>query len=322
MYSEQYIQHLRTRLKIRFDRIKAASIDVLHIYLNQTVEYVEQNIILTSIVNDLLSRNKGVETIVNTFINTRSFNQSDIYNEESHATFSYLIFKKCAKSSDKDLPIIVGKRFNQNNGVDDNILALKSFEQQVVAFVINYLDEQLDRLNLIYLLLLKYKHRCEWFCRAELFKEWENNKNIGETKLKNDLFLYLYDQGVELQFIEPLSPSGRIDSLIPLAERRNLLIECKIYSSRNSIGDIKNATEQLFKYAIDYNETIGYLLIYNVGIRELRLTLSTEHANIPTLVKNNKILRVVIIDINPNRLKASKTSKSQIIEITHEDLLK
>jgi hypothetical protein len=76
-----------------------------------------------------------------------------------------------------------------------------------------YLDEQLDARNALLGLLLKYKHRSEWFRRGRLrqiAKEGLEKESGGERALAIDLQEYVYDQGVEYT-IEPTSASGEPD---------------------------------------------------------------------------------------------------------------
>lgn len=63
----------------------------------------------------------------------------------------------------------------------------------------DYVDERIDGRNAVIALLLKYKHRCEWFRRGRFRAMSENSieGRKGEAALAFDLYEYLHDQGVD-----------------------------------------------------------------------------------------------------------------------------
>lgn len=77
------------------------------------------------------------------------------------------------------------------------------------------------------MLLLRYKHRSEWFRRDHLW-ELSQIEQKGEKELALDLYAYLFDQGLDFH-IEPSSITGAIDLIAAQDTEDPLLLDTKIF---------------------------------------------------------------------------------------------
>lgn len=121
----------------------------------------------------------------------------------------------------------------------------------------------LNRNRIILTLSNRYKHKCEWFHRDDLYELWKKDTQNGETNLCNPLFDWLYNCGIELT-IEPKSPSGKVDLICDQIGDDRLLIEAKIFNPRKSQNTryLIHAFHQIYRYAVDYSQPFGYLVIF------------------------------------------------------------
>lgn len=127
---------------------------------------------------------------------------------------------------------------NRQHEVDKNYL--ETFKERYLESFCLYVEEQIENTeskfkeqSKILNLLLRFKHRSEWFFLSELCKIYEsetsNQTRKAEKMLALNLYSYLYDQGIDF-FIEPSSNRGAID-LISLQTNPDecLLADVKIF---------------------------------------------------------------------------------------------
>lgn len=126
-------------------------------------------------------------------------------------------------------------------------------------------------------LMKKFKHRCEWFHRADLFAQFDNDTGQGEKMLASGLYEYLHDQGVQLH-IEPQSASGRIDFISSQTGKDRLLADAKLFNPERGQdrGYIIKGFRQVYDYLKDYNESFGYLVIFKTGGQDLSITTQQQ----------------------------------------------
>ena len=151
---------------------------------------------------------------------------------------------------------------------------------------------------------------------------WENNQQIGEKLLAKNLYEYLYDQGIDF-FIEPASISGEVDLISSQNSDDPLLADIKIFNPEKSKDKryICNGFNQVYTYTLDYNESFGYLVIFNTCETDLRFSLSNQEISTPFVLHNNKTIFLITIDIFPYSKSASKRGVLKTIEITERELI-
>ena len=172
-------------------------------------------------------------------------------------------------------------------------------------------------------LLRKYKHRCEWFRRRDLLHKWRAKTRQGEKALLDDLCEYLHDQGVEFH-IESKSASGRIDLISAQSGPDRLAADAKIFNPQGgqNAAYLARGFRQVYDYCNDFNEPIGYLVIFKTCKQGLSITGAHQELAVPFITHNNKTIFLLIIDIFYYRQSASKRGKVKAHKITPEQLVK
>ncbi|WP_185958494.1 hypothetical protein [Fodinibius sediminis] len=202
--------------------------------------------------------------------------------------------------------------------------ALEVIRDLIVDSLYEYLDEEIDFRNSIYLLLLKYKQRSEWFRRNRLSKYASNGlENLeGEKALAFNLQEYVLDQGVEF-FVEPTSSSGIADLVLRDSHGQYLIIDAKFIkggsSSSTIIKKLVNGFHQVHRYCEDYNEDAGFLVTFNQSKSKISLDLEILHG-FNYLKFGGKVIYHIFINLAflPS---ASKSGKAEEITISQQDLI-
>lgn len=136
-------------------------------------------------------------------------------------------------------------------------------------------------------LLLRYKHRTEWFHREYLW-ELAHSGRSAERNLALELYAYLYDQGIDFN-IETESIRGRIDLIAAQYSSDPLLLDVKVFDGESRDKHyICKAFRQIYTYTQHFNEPFGYLVIFDIAENELRFSLQQSLSNVPVVVHNHK----------------------------------
>lgn len=83
------------------------------------------------------------------------------------------------------------------------------------------------------------------------------------------MYEYLHGCGMEF-YIEPTSASGEADMISLQSDSQDPLIaDAKVFNPERSHGKayVIKGVHQLYRYACDYNEAVGYLIIFNTSAR-------------------------------------------------------
>jgi hypothetical protein len=240
-------------------------------------------------------------------------------NEKEHAAASYFIIKECAHSKELHKELLIGRSIL---GGYDPEHSIENFQEHVIEPFYEFMDELLDDQKLLLSLLIRYKHKSEWFNRNSLYKNWEENTQIGERLLALNLYEFLFDQGIDFT-IEPFSISGEIDLIKNQKGEEPLLLDAKIFYPEKGKTKtyILNGFRQIYDYTMDYNETFGYLIIFKLSETALNLNFSNKDQLIPFATINNKTIYFLIIDIAQYDKSASKRGQLATIEINESDLI-
>jgi hypothetical protein len=241
-------------------------------------------------------------------------------DETAHAAASLFVIEKCLESDDQMIEVNIGRGYLRESIRN---VALRDFLRLFVRPLAIYLKELLSDQAFILTFLNRYKQKCEWFRREELFALWETEHphRKGEEVLKKHLFEYMHDQGFGI-FQETESASGKIDLIATLADQK-VYMEAKVFYECNSNGKqrILNGFKQAYLYFQDHNTPVGYLVIYKTCDGDLRLKLSDDNKDRAYLNVNNITVYIEVIDIFPYEESASARGRLQPIEITSSDLV-
>jgi len=182
-----------------------------------------------------------------------------------------------------------------------------------------YLDEQLDDQRLLLSLLVRYKHKCEWFRNDELLRMATADSGHAERNLAEHMYEYLYDQGLDFS-IEPRSASGKPDLVSAQTGDHRLVADAKVFGESTAKTYLATAFNQVYTYARDYNEPFGYIVLFNTSGRDVKLVLDTQEQSVPFHCHNGKTIFILTIDISPYTETASKRGPLTSLEITAQDL--
>jgi hypothetical protein len=316
------LQTLRYRLQNRVRRLKAADWQVFHWQLLQFWEFLNSHEVFFTILELLANEKKELLATVEPLIegSLPRGQYLTFENEKDHAAASYFVIRACAETQienareQKELKI--ADRYTTENKFDRMIAV---FTENFVQPLYEYLDEQLDTRNLLLYLMVRYKHRSEWFRRKtllDLYKEAQQSQK-GEKVLAYDLYEFLYSQGLDFH-IEPTSATGEIDLISEQFGDDRLLVDAKVFSG--STSNIKAGLHQIYTYTATYNQPFGCLAIFNVSDKQL--CFSSQHADPQCGIfsVNGKTLFMITIDIS-DKPSASKRGPFKQVVLTEKDLI-
>lgn len=190
------------------------------------------------------------------------------------------------------------------------------FLEQLFLPFYEYLDSRIDEQSVALYLLEKFKARVEWFQRSELYSKYNNAKasRKGEEVIDASLREYLFDQGIDYPFSQPVSPSGKADVVAGLESSDPLILEVKLFDPNSGYDKayVKKGFKQALTYSKDYNKPVGYLVVFNVSDKELRI--NTKDQKHPSRIEaDSKTIFVITVDVYPSREPASKRTENPVI---------
>jgi hypothetical protein len=313
--NSDYIQQLQVKLRRRAERLNKSSTNEFLWILTRTFSFLNDCHITKVILFDLGQRfpdaNKCAEEV---YHGKPCVRETDEFN----AALSVCLLKKCIAEKQSHYIIKMGIDLGGIEGKD----SLTLFREAYVDPLFDYIEEQIDASRLTLAILVKYKHRCEWFRRNELFEKYQSETSRGEERLAFDLYEYLHDQGLQFH-IEPRSASGKVDLISWQTGKDRLVADVKIFDGKSRGSPyIICAFNQVYTYAKDYHETFGYLIIYKICEPDLLIGTRNQDGGVPFVTCNNKTIFFITIDLYPHAESASKRGRLQAIEITPEQLVK
>lgn len=320
--NSELVQDLRYKLQKRVRRLNAATSDRYRYleYLRQFKDFIDNNELLSGVVEDLTLR-YGDQTEVAAEVIEEQEPDFRGLSEGEQAAAAYFIILRCLEAEDDDIIWRTGLKLASTN--KGNMQARQeTFHYLLVEPLYEYIDEHLDDQRAILALLRRFKHKCEWFRREELYDLYKDESQRGEKKLAERLYEYLYDQGLSFS-IEPASASGEADLVSVQTGDDPLVADAKIFDPEASKGKhyIATALNQVYIYTQDYNQSFGYMVIFKTCEDDLRLSLSDITQSTPFITHNNKTIFFVVVDIFPHEKSASQRGKLKSYEITEDYLI-
>jgi len=310
-------QNLRDKLWKRFERLSHAQID-LYIYgLEDLWRFINDQPIIQGIIEDLTHRFPEAQNKANEFTN-REMDFKKIFGvgEDKFIPFLYFLLKECVSS--RDAYSKIREKFRH---LERDQYKLKVFNSSLIEPLIAYIDEHLNDSRAILSLLRRYKHRCEWFQREDLFDSQESKPEKAEKNLTLDLYEYLYEQGLEFQ-IEPDAIIGKPDLIAAQNTKDPLVADAKIFDGdKRHKSYLAKGFGQIYRYTEQYNEPFGYLIIFKICQNDLSFSLTNQTQYTPYIIHNNKTIFLITIDIYPHKEPASKRGKLKTYDITEKYLV-
>ncbi|MDA1053162.1 MAG: hypothetical protein O3C40_22130 [Planctomycetota bacterium] len=196
---------------------------------------------------------------------------------------------------------VFGKGSNRiQDGFDD-------FLEQVLNPLCSYIDERIDDGDLLLYTLSRYQRECDWFEAGTLrdLVEGAESRKL-EEQMDKHLRAWLFREGIDFPFSKPRSPSGEADVVVWQGETP-LPIEVKVFDGENrDAGHVKQGLWQAHRYAADYSQPFGYLVVFNTSPFLLSFEGSIAQEGPPCVPVGDRSVFAITINVGTNRPSASK----------------
>ena len=151
------------------------------------------------------------------------------------------------------------------------------------------------------------------------------NTSVGEASLDQELRASLFEGGIDYPFSQPSSPSGEADIVALLGSDDPLVLEVKVFDPDLSKGKshLRQGFHQVLRYANDYNQSLGYLVVFNCSDRQ-GVVSSDEESGAefpPRITYGGKTFFVIPIDIHSDTDSASREKPASRLVIDRRDLV-
>lgn len=310
----QFVQNLRYKLQKRVRRLNSVGYAVFSSTLDQFWRFFDTNPTYSGVAEQLMSRFPEIQTTADRIFSGQALQGE---SDEEAAAIGYSVMRRLV-NADISNYYQFARPFGRASNHDE---AIETVRDIFLEPFYEYVDEHLDDQRAMLALLLRYKHRCEWFHRDDLWKVIEASTQKAENLLAVDLYSYLHDQGIDFT-IEPTSLRGAIDLIAAQGSSDPLLADTKIFDgAARGKNYICRGFNQIYTYTQQFNEPFGYLVIFKTTDKDLRFALSTPSHNIPVVVHNHKTIFLLTIDIYPHPEPVSKRGPIKAVEIAEKELV-
>lgn len=310
----QIIQNARYRLQKRIRRLNSVTFSNFIPALKQFWVFFESNQMFLGVIEPLISQYPALTENVDKMFSREGFAAN---TEEEAAVIGYAVLKRLSTCEDPSIFTTLAWPYNRTSKYDE---ALETVRDIFLEPFYEYLDEAIDDQRAVLNLLLRYKHRCEWFQRDNLWNMIQSDTRRAEKHLAVDLYEYLHNQGTDFT-IEPSSLAGEIDLIAAQGSGDPLLADTKIFDADDrGKAYIRKGFNQIYTYTQQYNEPFGYLIIFKTTETDLHFALSLS-GDLPMVLYNHKTIFLLTIDVFPNPKPVSQRNPLKAIEITEEELI-
>ena len=315
-----YLRNLRVRLQERRNRLYKTGYRTYPAELCYMLQFLDDNPYSRSLLTAL---DKSISVDFEQW-KTEQIHPREVQFPESElgrAKVCYGILKRCASNENGQEWMRWGRAFSSETKFDS---MLRDFTEAVVDPLINFLHDQIDDGGNVLYLIERFKLKAEWFRREHLYNLYQENTSVGERNLEQELRFSLFDGGVDYPFSEPSSPSGKADIVALLGSDDPLVLEVKVLDPVRSKGksNLRQGFHQVVSYANDYNESLGYLVIFNCSDKKLVISSDevSEPEVPPRLTYGGKTFFIISIDIHPDTISASKEKPASRITVSYREL--
>ena len=301
-----YLHNLRVRLQERRNRLYKTDFITYDSELRYLLQFLDENTFIRSLLA-VLDANTSVK--FEEWISEFSVDRTPEFpkNEEGRAKVCYGILRMCVDDKQSYGTLDWARHFS----LESNFSAsLRDLTEAVVDPFVNFLHDRIDDGGNVLYLIERFKLKAEWFRRKELYLLYQKDTSVGEACLDQELRASLFEGGIDYPFSQPSSPSGKADIIALLGSDDPLVLEVKVFDPDLSKGKshLRQGFHQVLRYANDYNQNLGYLVIFNCSDRQLVIS-SADAAGAgfpPRITYGGKIFFVIPVDIHPDTASASK----------------
>ena len=302
-----YFHNLRVRLQERRKRLYRTDSITYDAELRYFLQFLDENTYIRSLLATL-DANTSVDFEQWTAELSDMWDMKFPQKEEGRAKVCYGILRRCVDDKHDDNALGWAQRFSSETKYYDDML--RDLTEAIVDPFVNFLHDRIDDGGNVLYLIERFKMKTEWFRRKELYLLYQEDTSVGEASLDQELRASLFDGGIDYPFSQPSSPSGKADIIALLDSDDPLVLEVKVFDPGRSKGKshLRQGFHQVLRYANDYNQSLGYLVIVNCSDRQL--VISSEDASgaefPPRITYGGKIFFVIPVDIHPDTASASK----------------
>lgn len=306
-----YLQQQRFQLQKRVRRLNSCSWPMFHSSFVQFWNYLQAQPLLAGVLARMSAESPAHTEDIAALTRQR---EVPVFKLEREATaFVFRVIEHCAQQAvDGTLgpEAHIGRALTHASKHDE---ALDSFREHFLEPFYEVLDEALDQQGAVLSLLLKYKRKVEWFEREQL----ASLASKGERALAKHLYAYLFDQGMEFH-IEPQSISGEADLVA-----KDLVLDAKVFdggASSRGTRYIKHGVNQVLTYTRDFNQAVGYLVVYRTCPEDLQFGFANDKTLVPFVNFGGKTLYLLVVDICDYGSSASKRGALKAHVLDEADL--
>ena len=312
----EYIQQTRYKLQKRLKRLNIADTQTFHFNLIQVWGFLCENEVAKGILVSLESLYPEHEVEAQEILGGQMRYGT---TEATNASLCYWVMRLCAESTKSDIEALIGMYCLGSRTMSDGI---EAFRLAFVEPLFDYIDESIDDKRMVLVLLKKFKQRCEWFRRSEMYLQFKEDTGIGEKILASCLYEYLHDQGINFH-VEPQSASGRVDLISDQSGSDRIVADAKLFNPQRGQdrGYLVKGFRQVYEYTKDFGEVFGYLVVFKTCEQDISIPTEKQESSVPFITHNNKIIFVVVIDIFEYSQPASKRGKLSSYEITPQQFI-
>ena len=316
------VRNLKSKLRERYSRLQGLDGVSYSDECRYLLNFVQSNRYCHGLLSDLEA---GVSVDVLAWIKTRDRDPHLAFppTEEERAKICYTLLKiGVGAPNSLDQYLQCGRWFGRRQA---SYQLLQQCTEGIIKPLIDYICDRIDDEQNLFHLIERFKLKCEWFRREELYAKYSSNPRTAEADLTNELRASLFDSGIDFPFSEPESPSGKADTVASVGTSSPLVLEAKVYDPGmgKHTRNLRQGFHQVLRYAEDYQSNVGYLVIFNCSDHELVVTpkAGTEPEYPVRIDHGGKTFFVITINLNPSRPSASKEDPSSRRTVLYEQLV-
>ena len=315
-----YLRNLRDRLQDRRNRLHKAGLSSYGAELRYFLQFLDDNPYTRSLLETLDTGTPlDFEQWVSEQQNPRKVQFPE--TEDGRAKVCLGILRRCDRDeSGREWP----RWYRAFSSESEYVAKLRDFSEAVVDPFVNFLRDRIDDSGSVLYLIERFKLRTEWFDREELYALYDGQTAKGEDNLDRKLRQALFEGGVDYPFSQPSSPSGKADVVASLGSEDPLVLEIKVFDPYRGKDKfhLRQGFHQVLRYADDYNQSLGYLVIFNCSGKRLVISSGegSEEETPTRITYGGKTFVVISIDVHPDTPTASVEKPSSRFNVYVDEL--
>lgn len=314
----RYEQDLQIKVRERYRRLLTSNYAAWGTTLKVTRDWIRDQRPLALLLDEAARVEPDLDppTWVNETLGSRGYGDWPHRTESGQAALCWALMDQWANDPDAKRAVLM---FGRGSNVNDLV---REVTEEYLQPLFDYLSERVGDTSSVLHVMDRYIRFIEWFDRAELAALYELDTVHGEDIYNRHLRRFLFSEGLDMPFTEPVSPSGESDALSNLDSDDPLVCELKLFDNDNKgKRHVASGVHQAVHYANDYGKNTAYLVIVNISGRSLNLPTDSDSKRWPPVLDVGGV-RVYLITARGNRrASASKLGKADPITWTREDLV-